>query len=258
MDLGLTGTTVVVTGAGRGIGLATVRAFVREGARVVAGSRTATDDLTALAEDGVEIVVVDLASPDGPAELVAAAGPDLGALVDNVGFVHPRPDGFTSVTDEMWEQTLGLDLLSHVRTLRAALPVMVARGGGSIVTIGSVNAALPDPLVVDYSAAKAAQVSLTKAIAQEYGARGVRANSINPGPVATDLWLGAGGVADVVGAATGQDPAAVQQGAAGASATGRFTRPEEVADLAVVLASGRWPNLTGAGVTIDGGLVPTL
>ena len=258
MDLDLEGLTVVVTGAGRGIGLATVRAFAREGARVVAGSRTATDDLVVLAREGVEVVEVDLASPDGPASLVAAAGPDLAVLVNNVGFVHPRPDGFASITDAMWQQTIGLDLLAHVRALRAALPVLVSRGGGSIVTIGSVNAALPDPLVVDYSAAKAALVNLTKAISKEYGARGVRANTINPGPVATDLWQGSGGVADVVGAATGQDPRAVEQQAAAAMVTNRFTRPEEVADLAVVLASGRWPNLTGADSNLDGGLVPTL
>jgi len=257
MDLGLSGTTVVVTGAGRGIGLATVRAFVAEGARVVAGSRSATPELTSLADDGVEVVVVDLATPDGPAELVAAAGSDLAVLVDNVGSVHPRPDGFTSVTDAQWAQTLELDLLSHVRTLRAALPVIEARGGGSVVVIGSVNARVADPLVVDYSAAKAAQVNLAKSLSKEYGARGVRVNSISPGPVATDLWLGHGGVAETVGAATGQDPAAVQQGAAAAMVTHRFTRPEEVADLAVVLASGRWPNLTGADVGLDGGFLTT-
>jgi NAD(P)-dependent dehydrogenase (short-subunit alcohol dehydrogenase family) len=258
MDMGLSGTTVVITGAGRGIGLATVRAFAAEGARVVAGSRTATAELADLADAGVEVVVVDLATPEGPAALVAAPGPDLAVVVDNVGFVHPRPDGFESVTDAMWQQTLELDLLSHVRLLRAALPVMVARGGGSVVTIGSVNASLPDPLVVDYSAAKAAQVSLSKSLSKEYGGRGIRVNSINPGPVATDLWLAAGGVADVVGSATGQDPAAVQKSAAAAMVTNRFTRPDEVADLAVVLASKRWPNLTGAGIALDGGLVPTL
>ena len=64
--------------------------------------------------------------------LVAAAGPDLGVLVNNVGFVRPRPDGFESVTDEQWRQTLELDLLAHVRAMRAALPVLVARGGGAI------------------------------------------------------------------------------------------------------------------------------
>jgi NAD(P)-dependent dehydrogenase (short-subunit alcohol dehydrogenase family) len=258
MDLQLDGLTVVVTGAGRGIGLATVRAFAREGARVVAGSLSTTHELAALSDAGVEVVEVDLATPDGPATLVAAAGPGLAVLVNNVGFVHPRPGGFDTVTDAMWQQTIELDLLAHVRALRAALPVIVARGGGSIVTIGSVNAALPDPLVIDYSAAKAALVNLTKAVSKEYGARGIRANTINPGPVATDLWLGAGGVAEVVGAATGQEATAVQQQAAAAMVTNRFTRPEEVADLAVVLASGRWPNLTGADITLDGGLVPTL
>ncbi|HEX5087829.1 MAG TPA: SDR family oxidoreductase [Nocardioides sp.] len=258
MELQLEGVTVLVTGAGRGIGLATVRAFTREGARVVAGSLSTTDELAALVADGVQVVEVDLATPDGPGRLVEAAGPDLAVLVNNVGFVRPRPEGFESVTDQMWQQTLELDLLAHVRAIRTALPVLVARGGGSIVTIGSVNAVLPDPLVVDYSAAKAALVNLTKSVSKEYGARGVRANAINPGPVATDLWLGSGGVADVVGSATGQDPASVERQAAAAMVTNRFTRPEEVADLAVVLASGRWPNLTGADITLDGGLVPTL
>ncbi len=258
MDLELRGTTAVVTGAGKGIGLATVRALVREGATVVAGSRTVTPELAALRVEGVRAVEVDLATADGPAHLVAAAGPELAIVVNNVGFVAPRPDGFASVTDEMWLQTLELDLLAHVRTLRAALPVLVARGGGSIVTIGSVNAHLPDPLVVDYSSAKAALVNLTKSVSKEFGAQGIRANTINPGPVATDLWLGAGGVADVVGSATGQDPRTVEEAAAASMVTRRFTRPDEVADLAVVLASGRWPNLTGASVSLDGGLIATM
>lgn len=258
MDLGLRGATAVVTGAGKGIGLATTRALADEGVRVVAGSLTVTAELAALADRGVEAVEVDLATSDGPARLVAAAGRDLSIVINNVGFVAPRPDGFGSVTDEMWQRTFELDLLAHVRTIRAALPVLLARGGGSIVTIGSVNAVLPDPLVVDYSAAKAALVSVTKSVSKECGARGVRANTINPGPVATDLWLGAGGIADTVGSATGQDPRAVEAAAAASMVTARFTRPEEVADLAVVLASPRWPNLTGASIALDGGLITTL
>ena len=83
-------------------------------------------------------------------------------------------------------------------------------------------------------------------------------NTVSPGPVATALWLGEDGVAQTIARATGGDPAAVAQGAASDSATGRFTTPEEVADLIVFLASARAANITGADFTIDGGLIKTL
>jgi NAD(P)-dependent dehydrogenase (short-subunit alcohol dehydrogenase family) len=135
---------------------------------------------------------------------------------------------------------------------------MLAYGGGAIVNIGSVNARLPDPLVLDYSAAKAAAGSMAKSLSKELGPHGIRVNSVDPGPVATDLWLGAGGVAEVVGGAHGASPEDVAAGAAAAMVTGRFTRPEEVADLVLVLASTRFGNVTGANVVIDGGLITTL
>lgn len=86
-------------------------------------------------------------------------------------------------------------------------------------------------------------------------ARGIRVKTVSPGPVATDLWLGAGGVPETVARATGTSPDEVKQ-AAHSSATGRFTRPAEVADLVLCLASDRTANVTGADITIDGGLVP--
>src|SRR5213595_745812 len=111
MDLALTGQTVVVTGASRGIGLAVTRAFLQEGAHVVAGARTTTPELASLAADGaVTVVEVDLSTPDGPAHLVAAAGPGVDVLVNNVGAAHPRPEGFLQITDDMWRATLELDL----------------------------------------------------------------------------------------------------------------------------------------------------
>ena len=259
MDLDLTDRIVVVTGASRGIGLAVTRAFVAEGARVVAGARSATPELTALAEGGsVTIVEVDLSTPGGPAELVAAAGPRVDVLVNNVGSAHPRPDGFLEITDEMWRATLELDLMASVRATRAVVPVMLTYGGGAIVNIGSVNARLPDPLVLDYSAAKAAAGSMAKSLSKELGPHGIRVNSVDPGPVATDLWLGKGGVAEVVGGANGATPADVAAGAAASMVTGRFTRPEEVADVVLVLASSRFGNVTGSNVVIDGGLITTL
>ena len=258
MDLGLTDRTVVVTGAGRGIGLAIVRAFVAEGAFVVAGSLSVTDDLAALERDGrVRAVAVDLSTRSGPGELVAAAGGGIDVLVNNVGAAPTRTGGFLSVTDDQWQSTLELDLLAAVRACRAALPTMVEAGHGAIVTTSSVNSTLADPNVVDYGAAKAALADFSKALAKEFGPHGIRANTVSPGPVATDLWLGAGGVAETVAHATGLTPQQIAAGAVSTSATGRFTQPDEVADAVVFLASERALNITGADIRIDGGLVPT-
>ncbi|MFG2938395.1 SDR family NAD(P)-dependent oxidoreductase [Streptomyces sp. NPDC048282] len=258
-----TSRTVVVTGAGRGIGLAVVEAFLAAGSRVVAGSRERTEALDAHVKQGAELTVVevDLATPDGPAALVAEAvalhgGVDV--LVNNVGAVRPRVDGFLGVTDEDWEWTFTVNLMAAVRATRAALPYLLATGAGRVVTVSSVNARLPDPLVIDYGAAKAALTNFCKALSKEVGPHGVRVNTIGPGPVETALWQGAGGVAATVGGARGVDPREVARGAADQTVTGRFTRPSEVADLVVYLAGPQAANITGADFVIDGGLVESL
>ena len=110
---------------------------------------------------------------------------------------------------------------------------------------------------MDYCTAKAALASFSKSLAKEVAPLGIRVNTVSPGPVATDLWLGGGGVAATVAAAAGGEPSDVAAGAAGQSPTGRFTEPAEVADLVVLLASGRAGNVTGADFVIDGGLIPT-
>ncbi len=257
MDLGLAGKTAVVTGASKGIGLAVVRGLAENGAHVVAGARESSADLDELARAGqVQIVLADLAAPSGPARLIEAAGQPLDILVNNVGGAPARTKGFLSITDEDWHATIELNLMSAVRTTRAALPVMT--GTGAIVSTCSVNAYLPDPAVMDYSAAKAALANFSKALSKELGPRGIRVNTVSPGPVATDLWLGQAGVAATVGAATGADPGDVAKQAAGQMVTGRFTRPEEVGDLVLFLVSQRAGNITGASFAIDGGLVQTL
>jgi NAD(P)-dependent dehydrogenase (short-subunit alcohol dehydrogenase family) len=261
MDLGLRGKNVLVTGASKGIGLAITQALVAEGAHVVAGARNATAELQELTEAGqAHFVEVDLSTASGPAELVTAAlthGP-LHVLVNNVGAVTPRLSGFLAVTDKQWWASLSLTFLATVRTTRAALPGMLAAHSGSIVTISSVNAFLPDPAVIDYSAAKAALTNFSKALSKEVGPHGIRVNTVSPGPVSTDLWLGDHGVATTVSQAQGTDAQAVVKQAAGEAATGRFTEPGEVADLVVLLASGRAGNVTGADFVIDGGFVKTL
>jgi NAD(P)-dependent dehydrogenase (short-subunit alcohol dehydrogenase family) len=258
MNLNLDGKTVVVTGASRGIGLAITRRFAEEGARVIAGARTISGPLAELAKTApVEPVAVDLAEADGPGRLIAVAGARIDVLVNNVGSATPRLEGFAAVTDEMWLETFNLDVLATVRAIRAALPAMLG-SGGAIVNIGSVNARLPDPMVVDYSAAKAAFDNLGKALSKEFGKNGIRVNTIDPGPVRTDLWLGADGVATQLATANDSTPEDIVESFAAGFPTGRFTTPEEVADLALVLASDRFANITGANMVIDGGMIPTL
>lgn len=264
MDLGLTGKVAVVTGASKGIGLAIATALVGEGALVVAGARSSTPELDDLAAAGsVLFESVDLSEPDAPARLVHRSREfgGLDIVVNNVGAVTVRNEGFLAITDGEWLDTLNLSFLAAVRTTRAALPLLIERGGGNVVTIGSVNAFLPDPGVIDYSTAKAAIWNLSKSLSKEYGARGIRFNTISPGPVATQLWLGENGVAATAARTMGVDFATARDrvvASQGGFSTGRFTQPSEVADLALLLASDRAGNVTGADFLIDGGLVKTL
>ena len=261
MDLGLAGKVAVVTGASKGIGLAVTRALADEGARVVAGART-TDALDGL--DRVTAVPVDLAAPDGPRLLVQRTIVDHGrvdVLVNNVGAVRLRLEGFLGTSDEEFEWAMQMNFFTALRATRAVVPAMVEQGGGAIVNVASVNSFFqPDAGTIDYGAAKAALVNLSKSLAQEFGARGIHVNCVSPGPVETDLWLGEHGVAETVAAATGTDAQTAREtvvAGIGGFATGRFTTPEEVATLVVLLASPRTANVTGANYVIDGGLIKT-
>ncbi|MFK4145157.1 oxidoreductase [Streptomyces sp. NPDC004065] len=258
MSTPLQGRTAVVTGASKGIGLAVVAALARSGATVVAGSRSSTPELDSLVNQGpVTWIPVDLGEPQDAERLVQAAGGRVDVLVNNVGGAPVRTGGFLSVTDADWQRVLDLNLLSAVRVTRAALPLMLGAGQGSIVTVASVNATLPDPMVIDYSAGKAALVAFSKALSKEVGPRGVRVNTVSPGPVRTDLWLAGDGVAATLSAAAGTTPEDVVAQAAAASVTGRFSTPEEVAELVVFLAGDRAGNITGSDMVIDGGYIPT-
>jgi NAD(P)-dependent dehydrogenase (short-subunit alcohol dehydrogenase family) len=261
MDLHLSGKVAVVTGASKGIGLAITQSLAAEGVSIVAGALNGSAELDAVAgEYDVRPVQVDLTIPSGPAELIQHAVREFGGidlLVNNVGAVRPRMDGFLALTDEDWDWGLTINFLAAVRTMRAALPYLVGRPGAGIVTISSVNAFLPDPGVIDYSAAKGALTNLCKSLSKEFGSK-VRVNTISPGPVQTDLWLADNGVAATVARATGTSASAVAEHQAAEASTGRFTYPQEIADLVLVLASDRTANVTGSDFVIDGGLVKTL
>jgi NAD(P)-dependent dehydrogenase (short-subunit alcohol dehydrogenase family) len=259
MDLGLNGKVAVVTGGSKGIGLEVVRTLAAERAQVVAGALT-IDDLQGM--DGVTAIAVDLVEPGGSERLVGEALELHGrvdVLVNNVGGVKLRLNGFLEVSDDDFEASLQLNFFAALRATRVAVTAMLASGGGTIVNVASVNSFFhPDGLVIDYGAAKAALLNVAKALSQELGPKGIRINSVSPGPVATDLWLGDHGVAATIGAATGVDPATVREQAIAGMATGRFTTPEEVATLVALLASPRTANVTGSNYVIDGGLIKTM
>jgi NAD(P)-dependent dehydrogenase (short-subunit alcohol dehydrogenase family) len=262
MDLKLSGKIAVVTAASKGIGLAVTHTLRDEGAKVIAGARN-TRSLEGLS--GVTSMDVDLSTAQGPARLVEAALAEHGrvdVLVNNMGGVRLRLNGFLATSDEEFDWAINMNFFSALRATRAAIQQMLKQGEGAIVNVVSVNAFFqPDGGTVDYGAAKAALLNLTKALAQEFGPRGIRVNAVSPGPVSTDLWLGENGVAQTVAKAMNVDAETARTkvvSSIGGFATGRFTTPEEVATLVVMLASERTANVTGTNFIIDGGLIKTL
>jgi NAD(P)-dependent dehydrogenase (short-subunit alcohol dehydrogenase family) len=267
MDLELSGRVAVVTGASKGIGLAITEALVREGARVVAASRSRTPELEALGDDVLH-APADLMDPDAPAEVIARAVEAFGGLdilVNNAGGPPPGDHlphgGFLGRTDAHWHAILEFNLLSAVRACRAALPVLVERGGGAIVNVSSGNGRQPVPFNLDYSAAKAALMNLTKALSEEFGPQGVRVNGIAPGPTLTPWWTDAGGAGDIFAAMAGTDRESVLSTVAAESmalTTGRLADPQEIADAVVFLASPRSASTNGAEFAVDSGFVKSI
>jgi 3-oxoacyl-[acyl-carrier protein] reductase len=252
LDLGLKERVCVVTGSTEGIGRETARLLVEEGARVVtSGRRKAGPGVgEALHVPG------DLAQPEAPGELIRAAGQQIGPveiLVNNVGFAEIR--SFDELTDENWEQIWELNVMSYVRTIRAALPPLRERGGGAIVNVASSAGKRPSTSMPDYSVTKAAQLSLSRVIADLYGGDGIRCNAVTPGPTATDAWLGEGGLADQQAARTGKTHDEVLEAVAQGRPLGRMAKPAEIAAVIVFLCSETASYVTGAAWSADGGTV---
>jgi len=264
MEMKLEGKIAIVTGASKGIGLAIVEALAREGVGVVAASREPGEVLVTLAKNyKVLHFPVDLGKKDGPlylAEYCIKQFGGLDLLFNNVGGVNIHPKGFLSTSDEDWQHSLEVNLMSMVRMTRAGLPHMVEQGSGVIVNISSINVHQPDPLVTEYGAAKSGVTNLSKALSQEFGPKGIRINSISPGPVRTAIQIEAGGVADTLSGPLGIDRETLikQLPKLNGMVLGRFIEPAEVANLALYLASPLAAMITGADIIIDGGMVKTV
>ena len=248
MDLGLAGKRCLVTGSTGGIGLETVRLLAAEGARVVTCGRRGAP---AIGE--VHHVAADLSQTGEPERTVGEAAEALGGLdvlVNNVGIA--RQARFEDVADAEWDAYWQLNVMSYVRAIRAALPLL-RDGSGAIVNVSSTAGKRPSTGMPHYSVTKAAVLSLSRLVADVCAPDGIRCNAVTPGPTATDAWLGEGGLADQQG-----DREDVLAKVGAGRPLGRLARPEEIAAVIVFLCSDRASYVTGAAWSADGGTVPII
>jgi 2-keto-3-deoxy-L-fuconate dehydrogenase len=244
----LAGKTAFVTAAGQGIGRATALAFARAGAQVIA-----TDINTALldalrADCGCTVRKLDVTDPAAVAKTIADAGP-LDVLFNGAGFVHAG--SVLVATEEEWAFAFDLNVRSMYRTIRAALPGMLARGKGSIINVASVAGSIKGaPNRFIYGTTKAAVIGLTKSVAADFITKGVRCNAICPGTVESPS------LRDRIAAqarASGQTTAQVEAAFIARQPMGRMGTVDEIGALAVYLASDEASFTTGTTQVIDGG-----
>jgi NAD(P)-dependent dehydrogenase (short-subunit alcohol dehydrogenase family) len=250
VDLGLRDRLCLVTGSTGGIGLATARLLVGEGARVVTCGRGEAPGVGEALH-----VRADLSAPGEGERVVAEAG-RLDVLVNNVGYAEQRD--FLSLADEEWDEAWQLNVMSYVRAIRAAVPGMREGGGGVIVNVSSTAGKRPSTGMPEYSVTKAAVLSLSRLVADLYAGDGIRCNAIAPGPTATQAWLGEGGLADQQAAKSGKSRDEVLEAVGKGRPLGRLAEPEEIAAVIAFLCSDRASYVTGAAWSADGGTVPII
>ncbi len=246
----------VITGAGRGLGLAGAQAFVREGAKVVVAE--IDEDLgtraeAALREAGGEAVFVrtDCADSAGVRALMARTeqlNGGLHVLYNNASIFLKAADGpVTELAEETWERILAANLRSVYLCCKYGLPLMIRSGGGSVINTGSSASLMGIPGCDAYTAAKGATVSLTRSLAVEFGPQGIRVNCLCPAGIETEMLR----------ASSLDDPKFDAAGFFRRAPLGRLGRPEEVAHLAVFLASDESSYINGAILRADGGITVT-
>lgn len=250
----LQGKHALVTAAAQGIGRATALAFVREGARVVAADINAAGLQALRAEAGdaltpLQLDVTDAAAVDAFAQAHAGADTAFDVLFNCAGIVHGG--SVLEAGEDDWDLAWRLNVVAMARLIRALLPGMLARGGGSIVNMSSVASSLKGvPNRCVYGTTKAAVIGLTKAVAADFVGRGIRCNAICPGTVESPSLQ-----QRIAEQARQQDstPGAVRAAFVARQPMGRLGTPEEIAALAVYLAGDESAFVTGSTQVIDGG-----
>lgn len=250
----------LVTGAGRGIGRSIAIALAREGARVAVTARTETEldevvlQIRAAGSEALAIVadLSDRATPGRIVEQVRSTWGPIQVLVNNAGLgssANPQP--VVSFDDDFWELTMRVNLTAPYLLIKAVLPDMLKAKSGRIITVASINGKVGSLHGAAYAASKHGVLGLMRTLAMEVARDGITVNSICPGPVHTamhDKRLA------YDSARTGKSP---EQLAAAMTAIGRRLEPDEIAPLAVYLASDASAAMTGQAINLDGGIVMT-
>jgi NAD(P)-dependent dehydrogenase (short-subunit alcohol dehydrogenase family) len=264
MDLELTGRACIVTGATRGIGLATARILCAEGAGVLVVGRDrqraeeAAADASGAGGEAVPLAL-DVTAADAGEIAVEACRERFGAvdvLVNNAGTSRNVP--LEELGDDDWRGQFDLHVMASMRLMRAAVPLMAERGWGRVVNVCSSSGKRPSLSNAAYSVSKAAQLSLSRVFADRYAGDGVLVNAVAPGPVETPLWMGEGGLADQAAERQGVSREEALEAARSKIPLGRFGREDEIAAVIAFLCSARASDVVGAAWSVDGGTVQTI
>jgi 3-oxoacyl-[acyl-carrier protein] reductase len=256
-DETLDGAVAIVTGAAGGIGGEVVAQLRAAGASVVA--EDIDPAVERLADDGTAPLCADGARAETARAAVALALERFGRLdvvVNNAGRFLLKP--IVETTDDEWDGLMTTNVRSVFVHCREALPHLIERGGGAIVNVSSSAGKRPSTSMPDYSVMKAAQLSLSRLVADLYAGAGIRCNAVTPGPTGTDAWLAEGGLADQQAKRTGKSHDEVLDAVAKGRPLGRMAEPAEIAAVIVFLCSESASYVTGAAWSADGGTVATI